>query len=66
MGRKFLKRILTYLCSTKYNEINVCHFAEQNHTSYKNGINSTNILYTDSYKSIPIREKIKNCTSILN
>ena len=34
-GGKFLKRILTYLYSTKYNEINVCHLDVQNHTSYK-------------------------------
>ena len=50
-GRKFLKRILIYLCCTKYNEINVCHFDEQNFTSNKNGIN---ILYIGSYRSILI------------
>ena len=34
-GGNFLKRILTHLYSTKYNEINICHIDVQNHTSYK-------------------------------
>ena len=34
-GGKFLKLILTYLYSIKYNEINVYYLNVQNHTSYK-------------------------------
>ena len=34
-GEKYLKRILTYLHSTKYNEINMCHSHIQKHVSYK-------------------------------
>ena len=54
MGRKILKRILTYLSSIKYNEINIDHLDAQNHISHKNNIHSINILYTSSYKRIPI------------
>ena len=32
---KFLKRILSYLHSTQYNEIIICHIDVQSHTSYK-------------------------------
>ena len=32
---KFLKSILAYLYSTKYNEINKSHLDVQNHTSFK-------------------------------
>ena len=35
LRRKILRRILTYLYSIKYNEINVCHLDVQNHISYK-------------------------------
>ena len=31
---KFLKHILTYLYSTKYNEIHICHLDVQTHFSY--------------------------------
>ena len=34
-GGKFLKHIITYLCCTKYNEINLCHSDVQKHVSYK-------------------------------
>ena len=34
-GEKCLKRILTYLDSTKYNEINISHSHIQKHVSYK-------------------------------
>ena len=34
-GGEFLKCILTHLCFTKYNEINVCHSYIQKHASYK-------------------------------
>ena len=33
-GGKCLKRTLTYLSCTKYNEINICHSDEQKHISY--------------------------------
>ena len=60
---KFLKWILTYLCSTKYNEINICHLDVKKTTfPIKNGINNTNILYTSSYKRIPIY----NCQQVKN
>ena len=45
---EFLKSILTYLYSTKYNEINICHLDVQNDTSKKNIIKSINVLYTSS------------------
>ena len=48
MGEKCLKCILTYLDSTKYNEINIGHSHIQNHLSYKNDIKRTNIMCTDS------------------
>ena len=51
----FLKRILTYLCCIKYNEINVCHSDKYKHASHKKSyFNTTCILYTGSYKSFPI------------
>ena len=48
----FLKCILTYLNWTKYNEISINHSDIQKHASYKNWINSINILYKSifSYK----------------
>ena len=52
-GRKNLKRILTYLCCTKYSEINIRHLDVQNFASCRKGINSINILYTGSHKSLP-------------
>ena len=52
--RKFSKRILMYIYRLKCNEINVCHSDVQEHVSYKNGVNSTNVLYTGSHKRIPI------------
>ena len=51
---KFLKLILTYLYSIKYNETNIYYLGVQKHISYKNWINSINILYTDSLARIPI------------
>ena len=50
-GEKCLKRILIYLDTDEYNEINVCHSDEQKHVSYKNVIKSTNIMCTGSHKS---------------
>ena len=38
MGRGELKRILTYLDNTTYNEINIGHYHIQKHISYKNDI----------------------------
>ena len=32
---KFLKRVLTYLCCTKCNEINICHLYIHKHVSHK-------------------------------
>ena len=34
MRGKILKRILTWLCCTKHNEINICHSDVQDHVSY--------------------------------
>ena len=42
------KRILAYLYCTKCNEIKGYHLNVQKHTSYKNGTNCINILYTGS------------------
>ena len=54
-GGKCLKRILTYLYSTRYNEINKGHSYVQKHVSYrKNVINSINILYIGLHKRILI------------
>ena len=42
-GRKFLKCILTYLCSNEYNEINISHLDVQKRMfPIKNGINNMN------------------------
>ena len=38
MGRNVLKRILTYLYYTEYNEIKVCHPDIQKHVLYKNWV----------------------------
>ena len=64
-GGKCLKSILTYLDCTKYNEIDMCHFDVQNHTSYKNSTNCINILNTGLYKSIPVYygQQVKNFKS---
>ena len=35
MGRKYLKRILTYLYCNKWNKINIYHSDTQKHVSYK-------------------------------
>ena len=50
-GGNFLKRILcsTYSCSTKYNEIYICHLDAHKPHFYKNGINSINTLYAGSH-----------------
>ena len=45
-GGKCLKRILKYLCCTKYNKINICNLNAHKHVSYKNGINNIFILCT--------------------
>ena len=38
--RKFLKRIITYLCFSKFNEISISHSNIQKHVSYKIDLNS--------------------------
>ena len=54
-GKKILKRILTYLDCTKYNEINIGHSHIQKHVFYrKNDIKSANIKCTGSHKSFHI------------
>ena len=62
MEGKCLKRILTYLYFTKYNEINVRHLDIKKRVSNESNIKSTKILYTSSHKSFLIhyvlREKI--------
>ena len=50
MRGKILKRILTWLCCTKHNEINICHSDVHRHVSYKNDIKSINILCKNSHK----------------
>ena len=47
---KFLKRILTYLHCTKYNEIKICQSDVQSIFPVKNGAHSTNILHKGSHK----------------
>ena len=46
----FLKRSLTYLYWTKYNDFNLSHLNVQKHASFKNGVYSVNILNTSSNK----------------
>ena len=51
---KCLKHIITYLYSTKYNEINICNLYIHENDFDKNGIKIISILYTGSHKSFPI------------
>ena len=39
MGGKFLKHMLTYLCCSNYNEINMCHSDIEKYVSYKKQYN---------------------------
>ena len=54
MGGKCLKSIFTYLDWTKYNEIDIFISMYKTTLPIQNSINCINILYTGSYKSIPI------------
>ena len=53
-GGKHLKCILINLYWTKYIEITICHIDIQKHVSFRNGIKSTNILWTGSLKNFLI------------
>ena len=50
MEGKCLKHIFAYLYCIKYNEINICHSDIKSMFPLKNGIKSTNILYTGKHK----------------
>ena len=52
--RKIFKAYFNTFTLSKCNEIHICYSDIQKHVSYKNDINSTNILCTGLHKSFPI------------